>query len=321
MERTPQRFEVEVPQRWHRQRADKALAALIADTSRSQLQKCFGAGRVWRDDAALAQKTPVRAGDVLTVEVAPPVPLELRPVAMPLKILYEDADLLALDKASGQVIHPGAGTGEDTLVHGLLHHCGDSLKGIGGVERPGIVHRLDKETSGVLVVAKTEAAFQGLAQAFAERSLAKYYTALVVGQPAEAHRHIDAPIGRHPTHRTRMCVSERGRSAQTEWWVQQRWATGGIGCALLRVRIHTGRTHQIRVHAAHCGHALCGDSLYGFRARPGLPDFPRVMLHAARLELEHPVLGTPLVLEAPLPDDVLGALRDLGEPLGGHAPA
>lgn len=284
-----------------RVRADKVLAAHLVDLSRSQVQRLLKDGRVWRDEVALTKSDKLNLGDVLTYSIPEPVPLELRPVDIPLEVLFEDDDFLALNKAPGMVVHPGAGTGEDTLVHALLHHCKGQLSGIGGVERPGIVHRLDRETSGVIVAAKSDRAFKALALAFAERAMEKYYTAIVAGVPALLSGRIEAPIGRHLNHRTRMMVREDGRSAKTDW---KRREALGDAYALLDLRIYTGRTHQIRVHCAHFGHPLAGDANYGYRPHPrDRVEFPRVMLHAAKLVLNHPVSGNPMIIEAPLPAD------------------
>jgi len=228
---------------------------------------------------------------------------------MPLDILYEDTSILVLNKQAGRVVHPGAGTGEDTLVHGILYHCRGSLSGIGGVERPGIVHRLDKETSGVLIVAKTDGAFQSLAEQFSERSIQKFYTALVRGVPDPARGAVDEPIGRHPVHRTRMSCRPDGRPSRTDYEVARQWRIA----SQLDLRIHTGRTHQIRVHMKHLGHPLLGDSLYGYRQRDCPVDVPRIMLHARRLVFQHPETGKQMVVEAPVPadfQDVISRLSD-----------
>lgn len=287
-------------------RADKILAAMEPALSRSRWQKLFHEGRVWLDDRVLRPKDKLRAGDTVQFAVPAPKPLELRPVPMNLAVLYEDEDLLVVDKEPGRVVHPGAGTGEDTLVHGLLHHCRGSLRGIGGTERPGIVHRLDKETSGALVVAKSQAAFESLSAQFAERKVLKAYVALVSGVPDPPKGSVNEPIGRHSIHRTRMSCRADGRSARTDFVVKDDYKVA----SLLGLRIHTGRTHQIRVHMKHIGHPLLGDTLYGYRpgrlsgigGEEALP-VPRVMLHAARLEFRHPASGDMLRLEAPLPAD------------------
>lgn len=300
----------EVPADGHRERADKALSAHLPELSRSRVQKLFALGRVWREEAALTKSDKVFAGDVLSFSIPEPRPLELLPVAIPLRVLFEDEDLIAINKEPGMVVHPGAGTGEDTLVHALLHHCAGQLSGIGGVERPGIVHRLDRETSGVIVAAKSDRAFRALSEAFASRSLGKFYSALVRGIPQDSQGRIDAPIGRHPVHRTRMCVRGDGRPALTDWQLARAFPEAGF--AQLELQIHSGRTHQIRVHCAQLGHPLAGDPGYGFRARNNDPVvFPRVMLHARRLHLTHPVSRKALELEAPLPEDFKASLAAL----------
>lgn len=282
-------FEFELTADLNRQRADKAVTALLGQFSRSRVQKLFDQGMVWRDDEALIKSDTVRVGDCIKVTVPPVRPMELRAVDIPLSVLFEDEHLLVVNKAAGMVTHPGAGTGEDTLVHALLHHCSGRLSGIGGVERPGIVHRLDKETSGVIIVAKTDAAHKGLSNSFANRSLEKYYLALVRGCPAPASGSIDAPIGRHPVQRQRMAVVSSGRNALTDFAVLDPHFAEGV--SLLKLRIHTGRTHQIRVHLSHLGHPIAGDSQYGWRESFSTLRFPRVMLHAHRLVIEHPVTG------------------------------
>lgn len=306
--------QVLVPDGTRADRADKLLARIHPELSRSRWQRLFAGGHVWTDDRTLSQNDRLRAGDLVQFTLPAPVPLELRPVAMPLSILFEDCDLLVLDKPAGQVVHPGAGTGEDTLVHGLLHHCRDSLSGIGGSERPGIVHRLDKETSGLLVVAKSDRAHQDLSRQFAERVVKKHYIALVTGVPGSTEGIVDEPVGRHPGHRTRMTCRADGRPARTDYRVLASWDSAA---SHLRLRIHTGRTHQIRVHMKQLGHPLLGDVLYGFKAeRLNLfsgREFsvPRVMLHAQTLEFRHPVTAETLRLEAPLPRDFSVLMSEL----------
>jgi 23S rRNA pseudouridine1911/1915/1917 synthase len=209
------------------------------------------------------------------------------------------------------VVHPGIGTGEDTLVHALLAHCAGGLSGIGGVERPGIVHRLDKETSGLLVVAKHDEAHRALADQFASRTLRKEYLALVAGVPAAERGSIDRSISRHPVHRHRMTTGEGGRPSRTDWEVEKKFA---LRVALVRCRIHTGRTHQIRVHMKSLGHPVLGDTTYGWKPDPALPAPPRIMLHAEHLVFAHPMSGKEMDLHAPLPADfrmLLAALRKL----------
>jgi 23S rRNA pseudouridine1911/1915/1917 synthase len=209
------------------------------------------------------------------------------------------------------VVHPGVGTGEDTAVHALLAHCEGELSGVGGVERPGIVHRIDKETTGLLVVAKNDAAHRALSDQFASRTLLKEYVALVSGVPKAMSGVIDRGIARHPVHRHRMTTGEGGRPARTDWVLLEKF---GEAAAFVRCRIHSGRTHQIRVHLKSIGHPLLGDATYGWKQNPALPVVPRVMLHAEHLVLAHPVSGKTLDLRAPLPADfeaALGALRKL----------
>lgn len=292
-------FEFEVSAGLNRQRADKAVTALLQEFSRSRVQKLFDQGMVWRDDEALTKSDTVRVGDCIKVTVPPPQPMELRPVDIPLAVLFEDEHIMIVNKAPGMVTHPGAGTGEDTLVHALLHHCAGKLSGIGGVERPGIVHRLDKETSGVILVAKTDAAHRGLSQSFANRSLEKYYLALTRACPRPGCGAIDAPIGRHPVQRQRMTVLPSGREALTDYEVLVPAFADGV--SLLRLRIHTGRTHQIRVHLSHIGHPIAGDPQYGWRDSFSALRFPRVMLHAHRLVVQHPITGKRLDCVAPDP--------------------
>ncbi len=297
-----------IPEGTRSDRADKVLAALCPELSRSRWQRLFREGRVWLEDRVLVQDDKLHAGDLVQFSLPPPRPAVLRPVPMPLAIVHEDEALLVLDKEPGRVVHPGAGTGEDTLVHGLLHHCRGALCGGGATERPGIVHRLDKETSGLLVVAKTEAAFLSLARQFAERRVEKCYTALTAGVPRPPEGVIEEPIGRHPVHRVRMACRTDGRPARSDYAVLRQW---GGAVALVEVRIHTGRTHQIRVHLSHIGHPLLGDRLYGGGMARGPVDVPRVMLHAGRLAFTHPHSGRKVVFEAPLPPDFVAAMAAL----------
>ncbi|MFT3828575.1 MAG: RluA family pseudouridine synthase [Opitutaceae bacterium] len=306
-------IEFTVPEGIRRERADKVLAAHFPEHSRAALQRAFDAGLVLHRGRALERKHAVSAGDALVFSLPQTKPAELRAVAIPLEVLFEDAHLLAINKAAGMVVHPGAGTGEDTLVHALLAHCRGGLSGIGGVERPGIVHRLDRETSGVILVAKNDAAHRALAAAFARRDVVKEYLALVAGVPKSAAGRIDKAIARHPTRRHRMkAVATGGRAARTDWTVVEAWAPYA---ACVRCRIYTGRTHQIRVHLASLGHPLLGDCVYGYRERSVPLAVPRVMLHAEHLAIAHPVTGAVLDLRAPLPADfaaTAGAARRLG---------
>jgi len=297
-----------VPPQIRKARADKVLAGAFREHSRAALQRAFEAGLVRRNGRVMAKSDEVTAGETLEFVLPEVVPTELNPVAIPLNVLYEDEHLLAVNKAAGMVVHPGVGTGEDTLVHALLAHCAGGLSGVGGIERPGIVHRLDKGTSGVLLVAKNDAAHRGLSEQFAGRQLRKEYLALVAGVPRLKSGMIERAISRHPVHRERMTVGEGGRPARTDWEIVEAF---GDRAALVRCRIHSGRTHQIRVHVKSIGHPLIGDTTYGWKADPHLPDPGRVMLHAERIAFLHPVTARPLDLRAPLPADFTNLLATL----------
>lgn len=301
-----------VPAGSERMRADKSLATAFPEHSRSALQRSFDAGLVSRRGVVLGRDDSVVAGDVLEFSLPDTKPAELHAVDIPLDVLFEDKHLLAINKASGMVVHPGAATGDDTLVHALLAHCAGSLSGIGGVERPGIVHRLDRETSGVILVAKTDAAHRGLSEQFAGRTVQKEYLALVEGVPELLSGSIKRPIGRNAAQRHKMAIVEEsagGRFAHTDWFVEKSFAHVA---SLVRCHIHTGRTHQIRVHLKSLGHVLLGDVVYGWKPDAGLPIQPeRVMLHAEHIVVTHPVTGKVIDLRAPLPDDFARLIRSL----------
>lgn len=295
-------IEFVVPSGTKSQRADKLFAAEFEDVSRVRLQRAFEAGQVTFDGEVIDKRFKIARGGLLRAAMdepqfeAPPVPVDL-----PLNVVYEDASIVVLNKAPGMVTHPGSGTGEDTLVHALLHHCGGQLSSIGAPDRPGIVHRLDKETSGLIVVAKTDKAHHKLAAAFSARETYKRYTALVLGAPKKSYGSCHELIARHPVVRTRMAVQKRGREAHTDWKLEVAF---GKQAARLSCVIHTGRTHQIRVHLSHLGHPLLGDSTYGFKATrlKGI-EVPRVMLHSTELRVAHPESGREMRFEAPLPED------------------
>ena len=302
-------------------RADRFLAAAIGGLSRSRVKALIAEGRARRDGAKLTDPAePVRAGSRYALSLPAPAPATPAPQAMPLSILFEDADLIVLDKPAGLVVHPAPGNLDGTLVNALLAHAGEELPGIGGEKRPGIVHRLDKDTSGLMVVAKTERAHHALSEAFATRDLDREYLALVWGLPAPLEGEIAGAIGRHPADRKRMAVLPRGgKPALTRYRTERAW---GAACALLRCRLMTGRTHQIRVHLAERGHPVVGDPVYLRRtpaatrslaepARSALLAFPRQALHAATLGFRHPVTGAPLRFAAPPPADFAGLLAQL----------
>ena len=249
----------------------------------------------------------LRAGDKIEVTEPPLEKIEAQPEPIPLEILFEDDDLLVVNKPAGLVVHPGAAHRQHTLVNALLSHC-TTLSGIGGKERPGIVHRLDKETSGCLVVAKEDEAHRKLSRQFAERTVEKIYLALVAGKLRKETGMIEGKIGRHPIHRQRMSVtSSRGRPAKTEYRVVR----SGEQASLVECRLHSGRTHQIRVHLHHLGHPVLGDKVYTTRLAK---NFPRQMLHAWKLGFRHPVSGEWKSFEAPLPDDFATAIKMTTEP-------
>ncbi len=318
------------------QRLDQWLAAQLApDLSRSRVQALMKQGAVSVGGKTVTEtKYKLAAGDAVIIEMPEPEPAEPRGEAIPLDILYEDDALVVVNKPAGLVVHPGAGNWTGTLVNALIHHCGDSLSGIGGVKRPGIVHRLDKDTSGVMVVAKTDHAHRILSEAFADHGrtgdLRRAYVALVWGVPTPAVGTIDAPLGRAADRIRRAVVPEArddARHAVTHYAVEERFGEGRkdfAAASLVECRLETGRTHQIRVHMAHIGHPLIGDRDYGqaFRTKANrLPEplrgkvqaFPRQALHARLLEFAHPDTHLTMRFEAPLPEDMedlVGAFRN-----------
>lgn len=299
-----------VPEGSRRLRADKALAGAFPEHSRVAFHRAFDAGLVTLGGRVIDRSATVEGGAEIVFSFPPTKPSELKAVDIPLAILFEDEHVLAINKAAGMVVHPGAGTGQDTLVHALLAHCEGELSGIGGVERPGIVHRLDRETSGVMLVAKTDLAHRSLSEQFAQRTSHKQYVALVDGVPGLLSGSIRKPIARNPTQRHKMAVVEEGgRDAHTDW---ERAEAFGKMASLLRCTIHTGRTHQIRVHLKSLGHVILGDAIYGWKLRPAFPVEPqRVMLHAEHLVVAHPLTGAALDLRAPLPEDFVTEMEQL----------
>jgi len=290
------------------ERVDLALSS-ITGISRSQARRWIDEGLVRVNTQACRPSQRVQLGDALEADPPEPLPSPLAPEAIPLRVLWEDADVLVLDKPAGLVVHPAPGHASGTLVNALLHHCAD-LAGVGGVLRPGIVHRLDQGTSGVLVVAKHDLAHRALAEQFRDHSIERLYRALVRGVPSADSGRIDRPIGRHPRERKRMSVHAHvAREAHTAWRVIARYPASER--AWLEVRPETGRTHQIRVHLASAGFPIAGDPVYGrSRARAGEPARPA--LHAAVLGFTHPRSGERVRFEAALPADLaelLGALE------------
>ncbi len=295
-------------------RLDAFLASLLPDRSRSQIQKLIKEGLVTGSAGALRASTPVRTGQTFSIELPEPTVATAVAEDLPLAILYEDSDLVVLDKPAGMVVHPAAGHDSGTLVNALLHHV-DDLSGIGGELRPGIVHRLDRGTSGVMVVAKSDTAHQELARQFHDREVEKEYIALVWGL-VQAGRRIDAPIGRDPADRQKMSTrARRARSAVTRITKAEHLK----GVSLLRVAIATGRTHQIRVHLTTIGHPIVGDQTYGGVHRRVANDvravqrLERPFLHAARLAFKHPADGRQMEFESPLPEDLQRVIDDIRE--------
>lgn len=289
-------------------RLDHFVAARMSGVSRARVQQWIECGRVLVGGGAAKPSLKLRAGASVHVDPAEPKPLKAFAEDIPLDIIYEDEDVVAINKPAGLVVHAGAGVHEGTLVNALLHRF-RSLSGAGGELRPGIVHRLDKGTSGVLLVARHDRAHQSLAAQFASRSVEKWYLALVQGRVKTEAGAIDRPIARDPVRRTRMTARlAAGRQAHTEYRVKQRFA----GFTLLEVRIGTGRTHQIRVHLSAIGHPIAGDALYGAAARPGdLPPLGRPWLHAWRIAFSSPSSGQRITLEAPLAPELQAWMRRL----------
>lgn len=287
-------------------RLDTWLSGLAPDLSRARVQALIASRHVLLNGKPAKPSQKLSPGQAITLDVPPPVDAGLRAEAIPLAVLFEDADLIVINKPAGLVVHPAAGHASGTLVNALLAHCPD-LAGIGGEKRPGIVHRLDRDTTGVMVVAKNETAMRALVNQFRHRQVAKEYLALVWGHLTPPSGRAETLIGRNPHDRKKMSARpESGRPAVTLYDTVARFAT----TSLLRVRIETGRTHQIRVHMAHLGHAVVGDPQYGRPRRDALPvPVPsRQMLHAARLSFTHPASGQVLSFQAPLPADMQALL-------------
>ncbi|MFL6589104.1 MAG: RluA family pseudouridine synthase [Chthoniobacterales bacterium] len=283
------------------QRLDRFLATALPDFSRSRLQTLIRTEFVSVNGKTARPRDPVRTGDAVEIREPEVEKVEAQPEDIALDILFEDDDLIVLNKPAGLVVHPGAGNLAGTLVNALLAHC-QNLSGIGGKERPGIVHRLDKETSGALVIAKNDATHRHLSKQFAARTVGKIYLALVAGLPRPHSGVVDKAIARHPIHRQKMSIARRqGRSAKTEYKVLR--SDGKI--SLVECILHSGRTHQIRVHLHHLGHPVLGDKLYGGK-RGG--NFARQMLHAWKLSFEHPRTGEPMNFTAPIPGDLADAM-------------
>lgn len=297
-------------------RLDKALAAALPEFSRERLKGLIVDGRVRHVNGQPANdpSAKVASGSAFDLAVPPPAPLANEAQDIPLAVVFEDEHLIVVDKPAGLVVHPAAGNLDGTLVNALLHHCGGSLSGIGGVARPGIVHRIDKDTSGLIVAAKTDKAHEGLAKQFAAHSIDRRYRAIVAGLPNPGAGTVDGPLARSATNRKKIAIvaDGRGKRAVTHY----RLLTPLKGAALVECRLETGRTHQVRVHMASIGHPLLGDPVYG-RARPehrallGRLGFNRQALHAAHLGFIHPYSGAELSFESNVPDDMQALLIGL----------
>ena len=301
---------VTVPEDKAGERLDKFLGDWRPEITRSAVQKWLDQGLVTKDGLPLPKKYKVQKGDTLQVCIPPAEPLEAQAEPIPLSVVYEDEDLLVVDKPKGMVVHPAPGHNSGTLVHALLHHCGDSLSGINGVIRPGIVHRIDKDTSGLLIVAKNDFSHTRLAEQIQAHTFTREYSAVVYGSFKEDSGTVDQPLGRHPTDRKKIAVlpnSPSARRAVTHFWVVKRFQ----GFTQLRLRLETGRTHQIRVHMAYLGHPVAGDPVYG--PKKSITSLEGQCLHAGKIGFVHPRTGEYLEFEAPLPAYFTGFLQKLKE--------
>jgi len=314
------RLKIIVPPGQSKVRLDKFLVDHMEGVSRSRLQKLLDAGKVTVDGKPAKAHHPVRPSENIEVILPAPKKLEIRPENIPLNIVYEDEHLLVVNKPAGMVVHPAFAAYSGTLVNALLYHC-HNLSGIGGVQRPGLVHRLDKDTSGLLVVAKDDATHQHLSEQFRQRTVEREYWAVVWGHFRKKTGRIETPIGRSPKDRTRMTVLKEGKQAITEYEVLEEF----LLTSLVRVKLETGRTHQIRVHFAHTGHPVFGDPTYGGRNRqlgglsapqrewvvPILENMPRQALHAKTLGFTHPITGQKMFFDSELPDEMHQVLQQL----------
>ena len=285
-------------------RLDAYLAQAVEGLTRSAAQRLIEEGRVLCGGVVPAKSARLAGGEEIQVTLPEPEPLEALPQAIPLDVVYEDGDVIVVNKPVGMVVHPAPGHPDGTLVNALLYHCGDSLSGINGALRPGIVHRIDRDTSGLVIAAKNDAAHQALSAQLQDHSLRRTYEAVAQGGFREDRGTVDAPIARHPTDRKRMAIVEGGRRAVTHWEVLGRYS----GYTHIRCRLETGRTHQIRVHMASIGHPLYGDTVYG--ARPAA-DMPGQCLHAVALTFRHPRTGETVTVTCPLPEEFRRFLEKL----------
>ena len=286
-------------------RLDAFLADQLEATTRSGAVKLIESGQVTVNGKVVAKNYKLRGGETVEVEVPDPVPIALVPQDIPLDIVYEDGDVIVVNKPKGLVVHPAPGHPDGTLVNGLLYHCGDSLSGIGGELRPGIVHRIDRDTSGLIIAAKNDLAHQGLSDQLQDHTLSRVYRCIVTGNLREDCGTVDAPIGRHPIDRKKMAVVHDGRRAVTHWQVLERYQ----GFTYVECRLETGRTHQIRVHMAHTGHPILGDTVYG--SKKAVPGLQGQCLHAVGLRFLHPRTGEAVELHCGLTEEFEVQLKKL----------
>ena len=287
------------------QRLDAFLASSLDGLTRSQATRLIESGEVAVNGRAVGKSYKLAGGEDIAVTLPEPEPVEAVPQDIPLDVVYEDADVIVVNKPSGMVVHPAPGHPDGTLVNALLYHCAGTLSGIGGALRPGIVHRIDRDTSGLIIAAKNDAAHQYLSAQLADHTLARTYECIVVGALREDRGTVDAPIARHPTDRKRMAVVAGGREAVTHWEVIARYP----GYTHVRCRLETGRTHQIRVHMAYIGHPILGDTVYG--AKKEVPGLTGQCLHAVGLRFLHPRTHEVVELSCPLPDEFTRMLQKI----------
>ena len=287
------------------QRLDAFLASSLDGLTRSQATRLIESGEVAVDGKFVSKSYKLAGGEDVAVTLPEPEPVEAVPQDIPLDVVYEDADVIVVNKPSGMVVHPAPGHPDGTLVNALLYHCAGTLSGIGGALRPGIVHRIDRDTSGLIIAAKNDAAHQYLSAQLADHTLARTYECIVVGALREDRGTVDAPIARHPTDRKRMAVVAGGREAVTHWEVIARYP----GYTHVRCRLETGRTHQIRVHMAYIGHPILGDTVYG--AKKEVPGLTGQCLHAVGLRFLHPRTHEVVELSCPLPDEFTRMLQKI----------
>ena len=287
------------------QRLDAFLASSLDGLTRSQATRLIESGEVAVDGRAVSKSYKLAGGEDIAVTLPEPEPVEAVPQDIPLDVVYEDADVIVVNKPSGMVVHPAPGHPDGTLVNALLYHCAGTLSGVGGALRPGIVHRIDRDTSGLIIAAKNDAAHQYLSAQLADHTLARTYECIVVGALREDRGTVDAPIARHPTDRKRMAVVAGGREAVTHWEVIARYP----GYTHVRCWLETGRTHQIRVHMAYIGHPILGDTVYG--AKKEVPGLTGQCLHAVGLRFLHPRTHEVVELSCPLPDEFTRMLQKI----------